>query len=71
MTGCLGSTTTSHKVDSTLRHPEPLKSYWEATGAIRPTGEINWLFLAWWIPLLIIGVFIAIGMFRKEGTRKS
>jgi len=69
MIGCMGSTTTNYKVDSTLRHPEPLKNYWEATGAIQPNGEVNWLFLAWWIPLLAIGVFIIFRMFRREKGR--
>jgi hypothetical protein len=71
MTGCLGSTTTTHKVDSTLRHPEPLKDYWEATGVVQTNGDVNWLFIAWWVPLLIIGILIAIRMFRKEGVHKN
>ncbi len=71
MTGCLGSTTTTHKVDSTLRHPEPLKDYWEATGVVQGNGDVNWLFLAWWIPLVIIGIFIVIGMLRRGEAQKS
>jgi hypothetical protein len=68
--GCQMAPATSNKVDSTLRHPEPMKDYWESTGAVHSSGDINWLFLAWWVPLIIIGVFIVIGMFRRaEGNK--
>jgi hypothetical protein len=67
MTGCMGSTS-SYRVDPTLRHPKPLGDYWESTGVVGADGNVSWVFLVWWVPLLILGILIAIRMFKKEAV---